>query len=99
MTGHSSTQLDLASTYAVGIGPSKSDVDAALVEAAHARCLDIHPYTVNETAKMQALVDLGVDGMFTNFPDRLDAVLGDGAAGGKSGAVKAAKASAACRAI
>ncbi|HEX5850274.1 MAG TPA: glycerophosphodiester phosphodiesterase [Rubrobacter sp.] len=92
-------QLDLASTYAVGIGPSKSDVDAALVEAAHTRCLDVHPYTVNETAEMQALVDLGVDGMFTNFPDRLDTVLGDGAAGGKSGAVMAAKASAACRAV
>ena len=91
-------QLDLASTYAVGIGPPKDDVDAALVEAAHALCLDVHPYTVNETTEMQALVDLGVDGMFTNFPDRLDAVLGDAAAGGKSGAVKAAKAAAACRA-
>jgi glycerophosphoryl diester phosphodiesterase len=91
-------QLDLVSTYAVGIGPSKDDVDAALVEAAHALCLDVHPYTVNETTEMQALVDLGVDGMFTNLPDRLDAVLGDAAAGGKSGAVKAAKAAAACRA-
>jgi glycerophosphoryl diester phosphodiesterase len=39
--------LDVARTYAVGIGPSKSDVDATLVEAAHARCLDVHPYTVN----------------------------------------------------
>ena len=66
----------MARTYAVGIGPSKSDVDAALVEAAHARCLDIHPYTVNETAEMEDLIALGVDGMFTNFPDRLEAVLG-----------------------
>jgi glycerophosphoryl diester phosphodiesterase len=62
------TQLDLVRTYAVGIGPSKTDVDAALVEAAHALCLDVHPYTVNETAEMQALIALGVDGMFTNFP-------------------------------
>src|SRR5215211_7350949 len=65
-------QLDLVSTYAVGIGPSMTDVDAALVEAAHALCLDVHPYTVNEKADMQALIDLGVDGMFTNFPDRLE---------------------------
>lgn len=79
-------QLDLVRTYAVGIGPSKDDVDAALVEAAHARCLDIHPYTVNETAEMQSLISLGVDGMFTNFPDRLDALLGKNAANGKSGA-------------
>ena len=91
-------QLDLVSTYAVGIGPSKTDVDAALVEAAHALCLDVHPYTVNETAEMQALIDLGVDGMFTNFPDRLDALLGKDAAPGMTGAKLAADASAACRA-
>ena len=90
--------LDVARTYAVGIGPSKSDVDAALVEAAHARCLDIHPYTVNETEEMEGLIALGVDGMFTNFPDRLEAVLGKSAAGGKSGAKLAAEASRACRA-
>jgi glycerophosphoryl diester phosphodiesterase len=89
-------RLDATRTYAVGIGPSKSDVDAALVEAAHARCLDIHPYTVNETAEMQALIDLGVDGMFTNFPDRLDALLGKDAAKGMTGAALAADASAAC---
>ena len=91
-------QLYLVRTYAVGIGPSKTDVDAALVEAAHARCLDIHPYTVNETAEMQALISLGVDGMFTNFPDRLDALLGKDAAPGMTGAKLAAEASAACRA-
>jgi glycerophosphoryl diester phosphodiesterase len=90
-------QLDLVSTSAVGIGPSKTDVDAALVEAAHARCLDVHPYTVNETVEMQALIDLGVDGMFTNFPDRLDALLGKDAAPGMTGAKLAAEAAAACR--
>jgi glycerophosphoryl diester phosphodiesterase len=73
-------------------------VDAALVEAAHARCLDLHPYTVNETAEMEALISLGVDGMFTNFPDRLDAVLGKDAVNGrKRAAVLAAQAGAACR--
>jgi len=92
------SQLDLVRTYAVGIGPSKSDVDAALVEAAHARCLDVHPYTVNETAEMEALIGLGVDGMFTNFPDRLDSLLGKEAAPGMTGAKLAADASAACRA-
>jgi glycerophosphoryl diester phosphodiesterase len=89
--------LEVARTYAVGIGPSKSDVDAALVEAAHAHCLDIHPYTVNEIKEMEDLITLGVDGMFTNFPDRLEGVLGKSAAGGKSGAKLAAEASRACR--
>ena len=95
-----SIQASLAevSTYAVGIGPSMTDVDAALVEAAHALCLDVHPYTVNETADMQALIDLGVDGMFTNFPDRLDALLGKRAAEGMTGATLAAEDYATCRA-
>ena len=78
------------------MGPSKTDVDAALVEAAHARCLDVHPYTVNETVEMEALISLGVDGMFTNFPDRLEAVLGEDAAPSMTGANLAADASAAC---
>lgn len=91
-------RLDATRTYAVGIGPSKSDVDAALVDAAHARCLDVHPYTVNETPEMRQLVALGVDGMFTNFPDRLEVLLGKEAAPGKTGAKLAADASRACRA-
>ena len=39
--------LEAVSAYAVGIGPYKQDVDAALVEAAHEHCLAVHPYTVN----------------------------------------------------
>jgi glycerophosphoryl diester phosphodiesterase len=95
-----SIQASLAevSTYAVGIGPSMTDVDAALVEAAHALCLDVHPYTVNETDEMKALIALGVDGMFTNLPDRLEELLGKSAAEGKTGANLAAEDYAACRA-
>jgi len=91
-------QLDLVSTYAVGIGPSMTDVDAALVEADHALCLDVHPYTLNEKADMQALIALGVDGMFTNFPNRLEKLLGKSAAEGKTGASLAAGDYTACRA-
>ncbi len=90
-------KLDATAAYAVGIGPSKGDVDKPLVDAAHARCLDVHPYTVNETAEMEKLVSIGVDGMFTNFPDRLEDVLGKEAAKGKTGARLAAVASEACR--
>ena len=89
--------LDATRTYAVGIGPSKTDVDSSLVAAAHERCLDIHSYTVNEKQEMRDLISLGVDGMFTNFPDRLDQVLGKSAAPGTTGAVMAADASLICR--
>jgi len=89
-------RLDAVAQYAVGIGPSKNDVDAALVEAAHERCLDIHPYTVNESEEMGDLIDVGVDGMFTNFPARLDEVLGKDAVGGKRAAKRAAGAHSDC---
>jgi glycerophosphoryl diester phosphodiesterase len=89
--------LETVSTYAVGIGPYKKDVDAELVAAAHELCLAVHPYTVNETAEMQALIALGVDGMFTNNPDLLDAVLGDDALSAEEAARQAAEAYEACR--
>ena len=93
-------QADLAdaSTYAVGIGPSQTDVDAALVEAAHDLCLDVHPYTVNELVDMERLIALGVDGMFTNFPDRLETLLGKSAVPGKKGGKLITEDYAACRA-
>ncbi len=90
--------LEDASEYAVGIGPSRFDVDQALVYAAHAWCLDVHPYTVNETTDMKDLIALGVDGMFTNYPDRLEGLLGEDAAKGKSGGKLIAEDYAACQA-
>ena len=50
------------------------------------------------TAELEALIALGVDGMFTNFPDRLEGLLGKSAAHGKSGAKLAADDYATCEA-
>jgi glycerophosphoryl diester phosphodiesterase len=83
--------------YAIGIGPSGGQVDATLTAAAHAVCVDVHPYTINTTAQMQALLDAGVDGMFTNFPDRLDALLGAEALPGPTAAILSAQANRRCR--
>ena len=63
--------LDDARGYATAIGPADTSVDAPLVEAAHDRCLDVHPYTVDDPAEMRRLLRAGVDGMFTNRPDVL----------------------------
>jgi glycerophosphoryl diester phosphodiesterase len=90
--------LDAVSAYAVGIGPYKQDVDAALVEAAHEHCLAVHPYTVNTVEEMEALIALGVDGMFTNNPDLLEGVLGDDALSGEVAAQQAAEAYQECSA-
>ncbi len=88
--------LAQAGDYAVGVGPSMDDVDRGLVEAAHAECLAVHPYTLLEKPDMREMIDLGVDGMFTDFPNRLEGVLGEEAADGNSAAVESAEASSAC---
>lgn len=57
--------------YAVGIGPAFTDVDRLVVGAAHRHGLHVHPYTVDEEADMRRMTEARVDGMFTNFTDRL----------------------------
>lgn len=47
----------------------------ALVEDAHAHGLAVLPWTVNDPAQMTRLVDMGVDGIITDYPDRLREVL------------------------
>jgi glycerophosphoryl diester phosphodiesterase len=90
--------LDAVSEYAVGIGPYKKDVDAALVEAAHEHCLAVHPYTVNTVEEMEDLISVGVDGMFTNNPDLLEVVLGEAALSREAAAQQAAEAYQECSA-
>jgi glycerophosphoryl diester phosphodiesterase len=70
-------QLAEIRTYAVGIGPSRVSVDAALIEAVHDAGLVIHPYTINEPEDIKRMIALGVDGVFTDYPDRLHALLGE----------------------
>ncbi len=77
-------------SYAVGLGPSfGSSINANWVNTAHANCLDVHPYTINDVPTMQAALNAGVDGMFTNFGDRLIGLLGDRKAKGLQGALDA----------
>jgi len=63
--------------YANGIGPHHQRVGPALVGAAHAAGLLVHPYTVNDTSKMRSLLALGVDGMFSDRADVLREVIAD----------------------
>ena len=83
--------------YAVGIGPSfGASINAAWVNTAHANCLDVHPYTINTAANMNAALAAGVDGMFTNFSDVLIGILGPRKATGLQGALDAKNSHDAC---
>ena len=70
--------LDEAARYAYGVGPFVANADAALIEAAHERCLVVHVWTVDGPAVMTPLIRAGVDGMFTNNPDVMVAARADG---------------------
>ena len=50
-------------------------VTPELVAHAHAHGVQIHVWTVNEPAEMVALLALGVDGLMSDFPGRLRAVV------------------------
>jgi glycerophosphoryl diester phosphodiesterase len=47
------------------------------VKAAQALGLKVIPWTVNERADMEKLIVLGVDGIITDYPDRLRAVMAE----------------------
>lgn len=51
-------------------------VTREMVRDAHRAGLLVVPWTVDDPATMQSLIDKGVDGIITNYPDRLRAVAG-----------------------
>lgn len=73
--GQLEATLDWVRAYAVGFGPNRRIVTQQLVDAAQARGLDVHPYTVNAEPAMVLMLELGVDGMFTDRPGALRQLL------------------------
>ncbi len=55
--------------------PNARDVTEAKVKAAQALKLSVVPWTVNEEADMQRLIEWGVNGIITDYPDRLRRVM------------------------
>lgn len=51
--------------------PYYTSVDKEMVTKVHAMKMQILPWTVDEVKDMEALAALGVDGIITNYPDRL----------------------------
>jgi glycerophosphoryl diester phosphodiesterase len=56
---------------AVALHPPHNIVDADLVERTHAKGLAINTWTINDLDEMARLIELDVDMIITNYPDRL----------------------------
>jgi glycerophosphoryl diester phosphodiesterase len=55
--------------------PRSTLVTSALVDEAHRSDLHIATWTVNDPEEMRAVIAAGVDGVMTDFPDRLRSVI------------------------
>ena len=61
---------------ACAVNPAFRYVNAKFVADAHRRGLLVFPYTVNTPADIARLRHIGVDGVFTDFPERVAGTLG-----------------------
>jgi glycerophosphoryl diester phosphodiesterase len=50
-------------------------VTRELVAHAHAHGVQVHVWTINDPLEMERLLELGVDGLVTDFPERMRALL------------------------
>jgi len=90
---------DFLALYKVGLGESYSPpmqvlqiperlgslqiVSKDFIETARRLNLKVHVWTINDAEDMQRLIEMRVDGIMTDYPDRLLKLLGDGQINGK----------------
>jgi glycerophosphoryl diester phosphodiesterase len=48
-----------------------------MVSEAHARGLKVIPWTCDDPATVKALMDLGVDGIITDYPNQVRQIMAD----------------------
>ena len=65
----SKKELKELTQYASGVGVNDDAVTEKFVDTMHSEGLLVHPYTVNDGVKIRHLMELGVNGIFTDRPD------------------------------
>lgn len=68
------SEIEKYKTYCIGLGMNYKYIDEAYVKTIQKFGLEVHPFTVDNEKDMKKLLTWGVDGMFTNYPDRLHSI-------------------------
>ena len=55
--------------------PRYQDLDRSQVERAHALDIEVIPWTANEPSVVENMIDLGVDGLISDYPDVVRSVM------------------------
>lgn len=75
LIGQGGAMADRASSVAAGVVvPSYRLLNDEVVHEIHLRGMGLWTYTVDEEATMRRMIELGVDGIITNYPNRLKEV-------------------------
>ncbi|OAV45220.1 glycerophosphodiester phosphodiesterase family protein [Lewinella sp. 4G2] len=69
--GDLSTKMDTLGFVPQIYSPYEIHIDAQLMEEAKTLGMQVIPWTVNDTTRMQTLLALGVDGIITDYPNRI----------------------------
>ncbi|MFB4162352.1 glycerophosphodiester phosphodiesterase [Alteribacillus sp. JSM 102045] len=70
--GISEAELSDFAQYADYVNPNKDMIDADLLERIHDFEMETHPWTVRDQESADYLLNLGVDGIITDYPDYVD---------------------------
>ena len=62
--------------YVTSVNPHHLFVTKRWVEKMHKEHKTVYPFTLNTEDKMRKAINLGVDGIITNYPDVANKVLG-----------------------
>jgi glycerophosphoryl diester phosphodiesterase len=71
---HNLSRLDFTPSI---FSPNKIFLTAGMIEFMHGEGIQVIPWTVNEKKRMRELIDMGVDGIITDYPERLVDVLAE----------------------
>ena len=81
--GESTTVLQLPTEYELEVAGLEMKIDLAtpgLIDAAHDHNMAVHYWTINDPVEMRELIELGADGIMTDYPHLLQQVYDEWAA-------------------